>query len=609
MSALFSVSSVAFLAVALGIALRQRAELTLPVVVAAVILAGWMIGHFTSVVSIRPVLWVFGAMSAAYCILARRQFLQQISPGFFVFIFLSVLFYALSRSMLLLSWDEFSHWGQVARFLSMTGRYPSTGDILFDGYPFGTAIWQIVIGGNSEQNWIFAQNVLKFSGVIALFYSVGWGRPHIYVPLAILLVGLLHFFVGLGGSGDILIDAPLAIFTACALSVYFRSGRDLRSILLMTPITAVLPLFKEMGFVLAFFVSGVIVFDQLAERLVHAVRWRWYTAVASFLPFALAYVSHHTRLGILPPTDGFQFSLSWSMIQSGVQQEGFGSRFVQTMATLKDAVLHWTFAFPSYGLVVILIAAVTLLGISVSLQERRYMYAPVAFGTVALAGFALYEALLVALYLFSFSAYEGVRLASFQRYSNTLLLAIVLIGLSFLLQGRISTIRDVVRASVLLILIFFVGRGMPAQLHFILEPSSNPAFQARQSVATLIGEAPREVVAGASTYVLWNGTNGEQFYMSMYALTPSRVNRSCFSIGAPRDEGDVWSCDVDQHWLGHKLESFDYVMIGRTDSEFAESVGELFAVVPVPGWYSVEKDAQNNVKQVIPIASDPSRDQ
>ncbi|MFD2646382.1 hypothetical protein ACFSX5_01080 [Devosia albogilva] len=606
MSVLFSTASVILVALGLSIALRRQVEVLLPVTISSILLIGWIGGYLVPVVAFRPALWAAGVTALGYCITNRSQLVTRLSPGLAIFSLLAIAAYALSRGLLLLSWDEFSHWGQVVRFLLGSGRYPSTGDILFDGYPFGTAIWQILIGGNSEQNWIFAQTFLKLGGLAVLFTHIGWNRPHVYLPLAVVIVALLHLFVGLGGIGDILIDAPLAVFAGASLAIYFLSGRDTGSILFAALVAAPLPLFKDIGLVISLFVSGVILMDRLIDRLVFAERWHWPAFIASLLPAFLAYLVNRVRITFLGPTEGFNFSLSPSSILQGVAQDGFGQRFSQTMTTLGEAAGGWSFAYPGYDLKTVLLSAAALLFMATLLQTKRGVAGPITFGVVAMAGFCLYVGLLIILYLFSFSAYEGVRLASFQRYTNTFLLPIFIVGVAFLLRGGQKPVHEAARSGALIILMVFAGLGLLVQIPTVLDPSSNASFAVRASVDDIVREAPSSIAAGASTYVLWNGTNGEHYYMTMYSLTPSPVSRGCFSLGQPRHEGDVWSCDVDQNWFRDQLAAFDYVMLGSVDPEFSERFGDLFAVAPQRGWYSIEKGANGAVLGIAPIAPTPS---
>lgn len=507
-----------------------------------------------------------------------------------------------SRSLLLLSWDEFSHWGQVARYLVGAGQYPSTGTILFDGYPFGAAIWQVLIGGNSEQNWIFAQSVLKFGGLLPLFAGISWKRPYIYVPLAAVLFGLLHFFFGLGDIGDILIDAPLAIYAAAALVIYFK-GRDLTSILLASIVIAALPLLKDMALVFALFVSGVILFDQAAERLIERTPWRGKTLVACALPAVSAYIVNKIRVAMLGPIVGFNFSFSWEAVQSTFYGPGFDDRLYLTLQRLVEAFSVWQFAYPNMNLTFTLsVVALTMLA-GVAVQVRNSVQAPISFAILSVCGYLAYLALLIFVYLFTLTSYEGERLSSFQRYSNTFLLLVSIAALSFVVVGKPNWVREGIRTVALCALAFILSGAILERLPLALYPATDRSYEARVSVNKLAAAAPVEVKNGARSYVLWNGTDGEPFYMTMYALTPTPINRTCFSVGELRSKDDVWTCDVDINWFQTVIVQYDYLLIGSLDTQFSSRFSPMFSTEnPSVGWYAVEKDGAGKFVALRPIA-------
>ena len=105
-----------------------------------------------------------------------------------------------------------------------------------------------------------------------------------------------------------------------------------------------------------------------------------------------------------------------------------------------------------------------------------------------------------------------------------------------------------------------------------------------------LAERPAETTKGARTYVLWNGTVGFQYDISMYGLSRRGVNGDCFSIGPRRNESDVWTCEKDLVRFQQELSAFDFLLLGKVDQPFIDTFGSLFAAPPVEGWYRVTRD-------------------
>ena len=298
-------------------------------------LLSWASGYGVPIYIMRPVLWLVGGVSLAFLAIRKRdQIVTIATPGTVMFLIAIGVVGVLGRDLVLLSWDEFAHWGQVAKFLAVEGRYPGLGDVFLGDYPFGTAIWQVLIGGDSESRWILAQSVLKFAALGSLFAAVGWHRPHVYVPLAAYAVAMMYFFLFMGGLADILPDTPLALFTGVALVVYYRGGRDFTAIVLATVISASLPLFKEIGLMFAAAIAVVIAVDQLLVKHLGG-RSSWRMLLAAAMPFVAAFVVHRVRGWMLDPTVRSTFRFDWPTIRQVVQTEGYGERFVQTIENSK----------------------------------------------------------------------------------------------------------------------------------------------------------------------------------------------------------------------------------------------------------------------------------
>ena len=105
----------------------------------------------------------------------------------------------------------------------------------------------------------------------------------------------------------------------------------------------------------------------------------------------------------------------------------------------------------------------------------------------------------------------------------------------------------------------------------------------------------------ARVYVLWNGVSGFPYYVSIYDLTPRTTSfvqvlkmkdrfsdpyRWCNSLGPPRFDGDIWSCNWSIEKFTEEVKSYDYLFVGGVDQVFITHYGSMFA----PG--SLESGAQ-----------------
>ncbi|MGY0570430.1 hypothetical protein ACTGJ9_004665 [Bradyrhizobium sp. RDM12] len=140
----------------------------------------------------------------------------------------------LNRHSMLISWDEFSHWGQIVRYITLTDAFPVRADaVLLPDYPFGTGLFEyfVAIGaGTDERSRIFAINLLKLTALLPLFTGLKW-KDAIILPVTAFIIlspSLLHFQFSTVWD-NLLIDITLGMIGAGAVVVYLNGGADFRS--------------------------------------------------------------------------------------------------------------------------------------------------------------------------------------------------------------------------------------------------------------------------------------------------------------------------------------------------------------------------------------------
>ncbi|MEF2549701.1 hypothetical protein VQ045_21645 [Aurantimonas sp. E1-2-R+4] len=396
MTTVVSLLAVATLAAVFSVYLRRPFEIMLPVAISGIMLTLWIFGYVISLQWLTYVLWVAAAASVVVLILLPRRHLGVLlTPGTLIF-FGVVLFLAIAgQDLILLSWDEFSHWGQVTRFLAVTGRYPERGEILFDGYPFGTGILQAVLGGNTEPNWILVNSAFKLAALLPLLSYIRLRRPVEIFAIGIFAASTLSFFVWMGSLVEITTDMPLALYAGAALIIYFKERGSLTGILLAIPVTASLPLIKEIGLILAFFVGVVIFIDQIALLIARSNRSLIVPAV-SLAPALAAVAVDRLRSAMLETTVGQPLTLSWATVSQGVQAPTFGTRTIQTVEYFFHSLTQWPMTISGQAIpgVLLLIASVIAGG---TVAFGRQWYRPVGFLLVGVAGLAAYLLLLLTL--------------------------------------------------------------------------------------------------------------------------------------------------------------------------------------------------------------------
>jgi hypothetical protein len=71
-------------------------------------------------------------------------------------------------------------------------------------------------------------------------------------------------------------------------------------------------------------------------------------------------------------------------------------------------------------------------------------------------------------------------------------------------------------------------------------------------------------------------SNGTENRIFNYGIVPRKGNRSCWSIGQPYDDGDVWTCPVTSKGFEQILVDYDYLFVAHSDDKFADQFAPLF---------------------------------
>jgi hypothetical protein len=223
---------------------------------------------------------------------------------------------------------------------------------------------------------------------------------------------------------------------------------------------------------------------------------------------------------------------------------------------------HWFFA---------LLAASALALLSHWHDRRRTHF---VVHTALAAGGVAYLTLLLYVFLFAFGAYQGPRVLSFGRYAGTWFLGWALVILasfgSVTLQSRWrhTTAAVLIAAAIGWCVIRTRAQPAPAVIY------------ARTAVQSIVGSAEPSLPPSARTYVVWQGTEGLEFHLIAYELTPRPTNTWCWSLGEKFADRAVWTCPISPEAWAKELVAYDYVLIGHADEQFWTTYQALFAVEP-----------------------------
>lgn len=578
---------------------------------------------------------------------ALGDFLRFISqPCIAVFAFVSLAFWFSLLGYTFSAWDEFSHWARCSRHFIEHHRLPagSSDGVLFGGYPPAGAVFHYFVYTNVTSSPVLdrghegivagAHCLLQFL-IIPLLLSEFCRSRAVAASVVVLIAGILQKYFG-HGVNSLLIDYVLTVFYAATVLGYFILKQQGRSVLLLIPCLAVLPLVKDIGLVLA----GLAVF-VIAVDMVFCANGKLPTkliliAVLIAVPFGTrtAWTSHLQHQNIPDIFGAKRLSIS-SMLReispsaSALSQE-VRANFFRALAT--EPVGR------SSLVIAILPFAAYLYRLYHGTAERSdwvlALTLPLTIGAYIFAHLFFYL-------LLAFSDYERLMLASFDRYIYIYTGAVCLVMLGRASVHRPSTrdrrasqmFTEVVENLYIKLMTqvnlphWFVA---PIQLFLriarrIMSPRAvwagaavitalvaytppyqmirpkltpYPPIQERVQYASSWETIRREVPPNKSLFMVWQKSNGGEIYISGYELMPRKHNVWYFSVGTPLNEKDVWTQTISADQLKKEMKDYDYVWLGATDDDFWQRYGAIFGrdcAATRHEFYRIEKNADASV--------------
>ncbi|MDA8442089.1 MAG: hypothetical protein M0Z55_06900 [Peptococcaceae bacterium] len=546
------------------------------------------------------VLAIVGFVLFSWFIFQNHKNLRDVAynlftPGLLMYVISCIFIYFQYRNTIYTGWDEFSHWGLIIKAMTYRNNLPGVNTVVtFTDYPPGTAIFQYFVTkiiGYSEGTTYVAQNILFISLFLGLLQRLRWKQFGTAAAIFIVAYLVVPFFSATNGYNELYADPVLGAFFGIALGLYYLSDeQDMGAIIRILPLLFVIPLIKQIGIVLVALVVGIIVLDQCLRRY-----WRHGTndinikkalTILSLVavPF-VAYASWNSRVLSL----GFKKSYKTNFSISDIYRS-FSARATlrdrETITAFMHAVKHEFIAHVGsnmFAIPFLLFAFTIAYGVIYFFQKDHYKRKQIFVVYLLLvAGFFAYLGVHLLVYLYSFSAYEGVRVASFSRYMGIYFIGWSFVTIAFIIMAfrkyLISPKVSVPIVLILLLVLLIPGHAVHRQIFF--EPSQK-IIATRKVIKQDMIHVNNVVGVTQKVYIVWQDTTGFEFYVLKYELAPRKTNlgytdNAAWSIGPPYYAGDVWTRNISALQWAQTLKSYDYVLIGHADVGFWNRYGSLF---------------------------------
>jgi hypothetical protein len=504
------------------------------------------------------------------------------------------LFVSISPNFKFTLWDEFSFWASSTKIIYTTNAlFEKDSPIFFKNYPPLQQLFHyyfLRFLGWSEKIVLYAQIFWILTGLLCVAGSlVSRSR---FASLTFILSCSFLFYFGYSYA-SIYSDALLGVTFAACLSIALSVQRPLRYVQLVTFIISAcaLVLIKEIAVVFVAISVTVLIITLLMGSQHADIRDQSpKNSFGTFRDVSLA------LLATIVVIVGALKSWSWYVTSIDAARKialpsltdllapAWQSRIHQTLNEFTQRIFksgylqinEWFGQLrPSIFLILILLAAISFCyAIFADRTKRKLNLFNVS---VIFAGALGYTVVLFVTYLIIFTEYEGVRLASFERYLSTYLLAWLLVVFG-LWMGRISSCQRtapalLLAAAITASILILAPKQFYKEMYAIR--SDGPDQDLRVKIEDFAAGAKRHMNPKDKIYFIAQNSNGLERVMFYYAMLPYTSSMEwCWSVGKKYSPSDVWTCDTQ---LSELIKNFSHLALYRGDNQFWSHSRTLFA--------------------------------
>ncbi len=495
-----------------------------------------------------------------------------------------VFYVAISKDFKFLIWDEFSFWASSTKIIYETNAlFKKDSPIFYKSYPPIQQLFQYYFTKQafwSEKNVLYAQTFWVLSAILCVVGSIV-KRPLNVALTFFIATSFLYFF---NFSYSTIYSDPLlgACFAACLALAYDQNKKITKVIVFFLSIAA-LSLIKEIAIFLAMVAFGVFYISSFLEHQSSSKSLK-----AKFLyPTIVSLLGLSAVIGILK---------SWSLYVAAIQatrdvaisnfsiftDPTWSKRLSLTVNEffirfLKPGFLSFSdrVDISSPSIFILFIIFIILSTVVVLIKPQLLRTKIILTLSIIFVGALGYLAALFISYLLFFTEYEGIRLASFERYFSSFILGWILFVFALLIN-TIDELKTKYMVTVHALIGTFIFLLVPSV--FFKEArvirSGGEAYQLRQKTESLADKVKKHIKPNEKVYFIAQNSNGLERAMFYYAMLPFNSSMSwCWSVGKKYNDGDVWTCDVN---LSSLLDGYDYLAVYRGDGKLLQSGGALF---------------------------------
>lgn len=494
------------------------------------------------------------------------------------------LYVSIDSEFLFTGWDEFSFWGASIKIISATDAIYNNNSPLsyaFKSYPPAQQLLQyffVKSFGWKESTVLVAHGFFIMSAVL-FTASTLVQKSSVAASLAFIIAIPVIYYFGFD-FGHVFVDQLLAVVFAASISCSFRKDTIYKFILFPAALFLLVEI-KQMGLVFALFALLIAILNEIISlerdisyRLKRTVKVGVAGIIAIFASYK-TWIQYLSASGVVPV---FQSDRGIERLWSDDNK--------QLALTLKELVKRLddpayfqmggqVFSGMTIVMVTLILSLVSLSLIIFSIKNITEICNSLVFSVSMIVLWPVYVVFLLLCYLMFFSEYESIRLASFERYTATFLLAWLISLICFttrIFTEQKNIVVRIVLCTMMVSCILYIPEQFFKDASGIT--SNDKWIKTRVNVKKFADELMPMMNSGDKAYFIQQQSRGFEKNIFNYSVLPHAANTWCWTLGQKYFESDVWTCDRD---INQVTKGYSYLVIFTSDKQFWDNNAKYFS--------------------------------
>lgn len=556
-------------ATTLSIAFKKRIEETMPISIVSIVLIIFLAGLVNNLkigAIIVQILTILQLIFILITILKKdkdgiKEVLRRIlTPGLLIYTLLFILNVLINQGRIFEDYDEFNHWAVIIKNMFIYNTYGTNPETIvrFNEYPPFTAVFQYLFLAIQkvyrEDTIIIAQNVLYLSIIIPITKKIKWNKSALRIltvtPLIVFMPMILYknFFL------NILVDGILGIMFAYTIYSAYEEDSLIFKTLKILAGTIMLCLTKTSGLGLAVLALIVILIKIIIDRKKDKTKFK--TNIKSLIAICIitTIITSMWYIKVNNAEKRWDFSKYVNTEENQQNELGILKNFAISLIMRQDITTKQLTVFA----VIILLIGLQIYSIR-KVKNNNFSYYAIAM----LISIPIYLISLAITYMTIFENMEGTMLTCFDRYTSTILLAVLCFNAFALFDVKAKfSVEIIVVASIIIAL-------MPIDniyTQYVRGKNYIKTSNTNRDIYTKI-EKYKDILNVDDKILYMAGDKANIEYlksMNEYVMMPVRIKNMI--------SGNYESADKFEK----AIERYDYVYIYRTNVDTIDNIKECF---------------------------------